>query len=536
MKNFKRTTKSINKSILLLISIMLLATVSLPGIAFANTEVQTYSTNAVLHGDLNDDGTVDTRDYTLLTRYALGIINEFPNGMEAADLDGDGKINSRDVTLMGRYILGIISEFPASTSINAIRTSIDISTKHQTIEGFGASIAFYQNWLIDHPNKAEIYDVIFDQLGLTILRLNNWYITYENEPSFDDDAKEIVAEAKKSIGDDLKIMMSSWSPPTYLKSNNSNQGGTLKKENGEFVYDKFANFWYDSLKAYEEIGVVPDYISVQNEPDIETGYESCLFDKDQYGSNAVYAKALEAVYNKLNKEMDNPPKILGPEVLGIGYNNFDGYMNLINLNHLDGLAFHLYHGGDENLPDSFNDELIKIKNKYPDMPKYQTEFYRGDGFNTAWIMHNCLTNGDVSMYLHWDLIWGEGGNLVTLEFPWDSGQWTTPNGYILNDKYFALKQYSKFVRPGYTRVDASSASDDIKISAYISPDNQTISVVLLNTSSSSETVALNLNDFSISNSEIYRTSENEKTEFIGSLGSGNTVLLPAKSIATVVIK
>ena len=59
--------------------------------------------------------------------------------------------------------------------------------------------------------------------------------------------------------------------------------------------------------------------------------------------------------------MDNPPKILGPEVLGIGYNNFDGYMSLINTDYLDGLAFHLYHGGDENQPDSFNNELLKLK-------------------------------------------------------------------------------------------------------------------------------------------------------------------------------
>ena len=106
-----------------------------------------------------------------------------------------------------------------------------------------ASIAYYQNWLIDHPNKAEIYDVIFNELGLSVLRLNNWYITYENEPSFDDHAKEIVSEAKKSVGEELKIMMSSWTPPAYLKSNNSAAGGTLKKENGEFVYDKFANYW-----------------------------------------------------------------------------------------------------------------------------------------------------------------------------------------------------------------------------------------------------------------------------------------------------
>ena len=131
---------------------------------------------------------------------------------------------------------------------------------------------------------------------------------------------------------------------------------------------------------------------------------------------------------------------------------------------------------------------------------------------------------------------GRKWRFVTIEFPWDSNQWTTPNGYILDDKYYVLKQYAKFIKPGYTRVDASVNSDDIKISAYISPDNQSISVVLLNTSSSSETVALDVNGFTASNSEIYRTSDDEKAEFIGSLSGGNTVLLPAKSITTVILK
>ncbi|HHX17476.1 MAG TPA: hypothetical protein GX727_01295, partial [Clostridium sp.] len=156
----------INKSIFLLVSVLLLTAFYLPSIALANTEKNEakYMTlgNAIFYGDLNGDEKIDTRDYVLLKRYALSIIDEFPVGnTQAADLNGDGKINSLDATLIGRYILGIINQFPVST--NAIYASIDTSIKHQTMEGFGASIAYYQNWLIDHPNKAEIYDAIFNE-------------------------------------------------------------------------------------------------------------------------------------------------------------------------------------------------------------------------------------------------------------------------------------------------------------------------------------------------------------------------------------
>ena len=102
------------------------------------------------YGDLNSDGKIDTRDYVLLQRYASSSLR-ISIKYQAADLNGDEKINSLDATLVGRYILGIIDQFPVST--NAIYASIDTSIKHQTMEGFGASIAYYQNWLIDHLIK-----------------------------------------------------------------------------------------------------------------------------------------------------------------------------------------------------------------------------------------------------------------------------------------------------------------------------------------------------------------------------------------------
>ena len=69
-----------------------------------------------------------------------------------------------------------------------------------------------------------------------------------------------------------------------------------------------------------KIGVVPDYISIQNEPDMETEYESCVLTRMKMETMLFMQKHLR-LFNKLNSSMDNPPKILGHEVLGIGYNN-----------------------------------------------------------------------------------------------------------------------------------------------------------------------------------------------------------------------
>ncbi|MEJ6951303.1 dockerin type I domain-containing protein [Natronospora cellulosivora (SeqCode)] len=497
---------------------------------------------AAMPGDLNSDGLIDSRDYMLMTQHILGQI-EVP--LELADLNGDGLINSLDASLLGQYILTIIDEFPIDKEDpipedpppGALFASVDQSVRHQNIEGFGASIAWYNNWLPPHPNKEDIYDLIFAELGINILRLNNWYSVYEGSEEFDPDTQEIVEAANESLGEPITIFMSSWSPPDYLKSNNDVAGGTLKRENGQFVYDQFANFWYDSLRAYEEVGIVPKYISIQNEPDIATSYESCLFDPHE-GTNASYARALDAVYNRLHSSMQNPPLIVGPEVLGIGYNNLQNYTNTMDLNQIDALGFHLYHGGDENNPDTFNQELARISNEFDDFLKYQTEYYRGSPFNTAWIMHNTLTVGNVNMYLFWDLIWGtyDDNALVVLEHSWEEEPWETEEGYIVTDHYYAFKHFSAYIDENYTRIDASVESNDIKISAYICPDDSSITVVLLNTSYNSEIVALDLNDFNYRNSDVYRTyGDDEKTAYIGSLGAGYSVEMPGRSIATVVI-
>ena len=70
------------------------------------------------YGDVDGDLEIDSLDLSILKRYVLRKINEFPspNGSKAADVDGDGEINSFDVSLMKRYLLRIIKTFPVEES------------------------------------------------------------------------------------------------------------------------------------------------------------------------------------------------------------------------------------------------------------------------------------------------------------------------------------------------------------------------------------------------------------------------------------
>ncbi|MGB4492562.1 MAG: cellulase family glycosylhydrolase [Halanaerobiales bacterium] len=61
-------------------------------------------------GDLNDDGYINSSDYTLLRRYLLNLSSDINSGV--ADLNGDRKVNSSDYILLRRYLLGMLDSFP----------------------------------------------------------------------------------------------------------------------------------------------------------------------------------------------------------------------------------------------------------------------------------------------------------------------------------------------------------------------------------------------------------------------------------------
>ncbi|ODM25546.1 glycosyl hydrolase family 28-related protein [Acetivibrio mesophilus] len=70
--------------------------------------------NPIRYGDINGDNKVNSTDLTLLKRYLMKTISDFPHpdGRISAEVSGDGKLNSTDLTLMKRYVLKIIDKFP----------------------------------------------------------------------------------------------------------------------------------------------------------------------------------------------------------------------------------------------------------------------------------------------------------------------------------------------------------------------------------------------------------------------------------------
>ncbi len=435
-------------------------------------------------------------------------------------------------------VLLILTVVSVAWAESTVVLKLDPDRRFQTIEGFGASIGWYDGWLTVHPNREGIYDAIFSELGLDILRLQNWY---GKQDKFGLDYGQIVEAGRKRMGDDLKILISSWAPPADLKSNNRpDDGGTLKKQDGQYVYELFADYWYDSLQTYAKLGIVADYISIQNEPDFEAEWNCNMLSAEETDDIAGYPQALDAVYNRL-QAMDSPPKILGPEVVGVGYGVIQDYLNNMNLDQIYGIAYHLYHGGTHHaIPDSYNSNLLRVAKEYPNIPVFQTEYEAGDGYDTVRIIHNTLVYGNASAYLYWDLVWDDSG-LVAMEFPWDRGRWQTEEGYYRTERYYAFKHYSKHISDGYQRIAVStSRGNPLRVSAFISPDESEITLVIINTGDTKEHLVLELDHHTITGSRTYLTEFGLENGAVfgdlGPLGDNADLTMPNKSVITLVLE
>ena len=412
--------------------------------------------------------------------------------------------------------------------------NIDSTTKYQQIEGFGASGAWNENRLTNHPLKSQLYDILFGQLGLDIYRVRNVY-NQSGYAQYMSRTGEIVTEGEDSLGRPLKILISSWTPPTSLKSNGNLVGGTLIKDsNGNYMYDAFAQWWADSLDAFSSYGIDANYISMQNDPNIIADWDSCRFAPTEDSNLAGYDIAFETLWQKLNTEMGSAmPKMLAPETTKISI--ADRYIdNLIDDAHAYGYAHHLQ---DANiaLPDDVIPIMEDFELYYGDKPRIQTEFAKlepdtityADAMGMAILIHNSMTVEQVSAFLYWELFWSSPKGLVSLP--------ASGSSYTINPVYYSFKQYSAFIDSGWQRIDATTSDDpNLRISAYINPDQNEISAVIINTTAgTSIDLTLSFTGFTVGSGEVYRTSSTQNCALLGSFT--NPITLPANSITTLAL-
>jgi glucosylceramidase len=281
------------------------------------------------------------------------------------------------------------------------------------------------------------------------------------------------------------MYVSPWSPPAWMKDNNSMlQGGKLKAEYSQV----WANYYVKFIKTYEALGIPIWGLTVQNEPMAKQRWESCIFTAEE--------------------ERDFIKNFLGPTLKKQGLSNkkliaWDHNRDLLYqrasviLNDKDaakylwGIGFHWYEtwtGG----PMQF-DNLRLVNQAFPDKHLIFTEGCK-EKFNIDSVnnwslgeryghsMINDFNNGTVA-WTDWNILLDEkGGPNHVGNFCFAPVHADTKSGRLIyTNAYYYLGHFSKFIRPGAKRIGASSSRIKLETTAFQNTDGS-IAVVVMNQS------------------------------------------------------
>jgi glucuronoarabinoxylan endo-1,4-beta-xylanase len=279
------------------------------------------------------------------------------------------------------------------------------------------------------------------QIGLSILRIR---VPYDSTQFYLEVPTAALAD---SLG--AAIMATPWSPPPSMKSNNNIVGGTLAPGS----YAAFAEYLRSFVDYMSSHGAPLYAVSVQNEPDWNASYESCNWDATQM----------------LSFVRNNAPaigtRIIAPESYRFDHAMSDPLLNdSVACANLSIVGGHIY--GDSALQ-SYALATSKGKEVWMTEHIYEGSEEIGDDYwayvlGSALEINDCMKAG-MSAYVYWCI-----------------------RNFCLNGWYpeqgIALSQFSRFIRPGYTRVEATvdPSRRDIQMTAYKSGSKIIIVVFNLN--------------------------------------------------------
>lgn len=272
---------------------------------------------------------------------------------------------------------------------------------------------------------------------------------------------------------DIKMLVSPWSPPAYMKTNGEmNHGGKLKPEYKDVWAEHFVKF----IEAYKNQGIDIWGATVQNEPKAAQTWDSCQYTAEEemdFVKNHL-GKRMKDIDVKLlfwdhNKErvMDRARVMLGDEEAA---------------KYIYGLAFHWYSG------DHF-EELEMFNKCYPDKKLVFTEGcyeYSLGAMDTVKIgekyAHDMIGdfNNYCTIFCDWNLLLDEKGGPNHVGNFCDSPIMAdTVNDKIhIHDSYYYIGHFSKYVKVGAVRIGSSKWNKDIETVSFKNPDGTIVTVVM----------------------------------------------------------
>jgi glucuronoarabinoxylan endo-1,4-beta-xylanase len=399
---------------------------------------------------------------------------------------------------------------PNAQPLQGATATIDFSNVHQTIRGFGGSDAFMP--VMPSAEVNALFGTGSDQIGLSILRVRIDPSSVTGGSNWDNEVTN--AQAAIAAGQNVIVMATPWTPPAAMKSNNNTVMGSLNPSS----YSAYATY-LESFVTYMANANPPVSlygISMQNEPDANVTYESCVWTPAQMDTWVA------------NNASVLTTKLIMPESQSFNTAYSDPALNDPNaVGKIGIIAGHLY----GTIPTYYANAVNAGKDVW------MTEHYLnpagaqpaiGDALQMAQEIHNSLTVADYNAYLWWWVA------------DWNPGTGTTNTGLVdttYTPTYFgwAMAQYALFIRPGYVRVDVAYSTPGVYVSAY--EGNGHFVIVAINTGTSVVSQPFEIQNQSLSSLLPYQTTGSATMAQQGEVSvidNQFTYDLPAQSITTFV--
>lgn len=346
-----------------------------------------------------------------------------------------------------------------------VTLSADPTVLHQHVSGFGgfSPSPTWSYWLGD-TEIDKMYGKGENQLGYNIMRL---YIS-----NSDWGWSSAVANARRAKKYGAYVFASPWSPPASWKDNDDDSNGGALLESR---YKDWADYLNRFVSYMKERNITIDGISIQNEPDFTTEYQSCRWTSQQF------IEFLSNYASRINAQ------IICPEDVHFTQSYISPILNdSAACANLDIVAGHFYgwSGATYTLPAQKGKEMWMTE--YLINERQQNSGvdidWKNDGFLFAQSVNDAML-ADISAYVHYSLkrYYGMIGD----------GQYGTVDGQITKRGYI-LSHFAKYVS-GTTRIDnTSSGASGLQTSAYLSAGGDSVVFMVLNPSASEFEVTFNL--------------------------------------------
>jgi glucosylceramidase len=338
-----------------------------------------------------------------------------------------------------------------------------------------------------------------------------------DEPTF-----KVIREALK-VNPNLKVMISPWSAPAWMKSSKQINGGNLLQEH----LQDYANYFVRVIKEYKKRGVPVESLTIQNEPYFDwEGVPSMGWALDDH-------KKFIADYLGPTMEKNGiDTKIFAYDHNWSGSSEANEVIDDKKANkYVQGAAFHCYNGSEYSMLDTMR--------PHPNLPIMQTECTAVDypTPNTAeadfhtWSATQGIGAARMGAAgaIAWNLClnekhgpnnWAPGlkgcencRGLATVDFSKKSPQ------VRFEPEYYALAQLSRFLDPSFRHVAAEDEwkSSTISIAPFVNTNGEMV-VGAQNQDTKPATIEVRLPDC---RSFTYKLPARSAATFLFTLGSMN---------------